>query len=513
MQDNGAVIAGVAYLLHDTYVEFDTWTFLNNWAFLYPLMYLRYTSNRRSSIIDSQMTSNIIPSNVTSMLERRLSTRPSILQIVSGYRTRENDLSWIKLIQANMYLFNCRTASQDYLIQAIDNSTLEINALDYGSPVNITTIFKIQSSSFILTNSSISTIQQTATKDDYLISISVGSDLNMTTTVFDIVDTHIISWDLGTIDISNGCNMTSLTQSVNNAIYAKEWTINIDDLTMQNAIITNIDEVFYFIDESKITISNSNFSSFNSRLITLISSDLSISSTYIGTRSTVGANLPGVGNAVAGTNSNITISNSTFESLQSRGSGGVIWVTQALNYRQTVTNQLNITDSTFYNNSCNDFNGGAIYTENVDVTITGGSFTLNTARRGGAIYFSWNIDASPKWSYSINSNTASNNSATRYGGFLYTDLYEPSLSNITLSNNTATLYGNDYGAYPVNIQITLDENETLTIVSGNTLDTPIQYIAYDFFNQVAVNLGNRLAALQIDSSEIQLQEQNRASSI
>ena len=67
-----------------------------------------------------------------------------------------------------MYLFNCRTASQDYLIQAIDNSTLEINALDYGSPVNITTIFKIQSSSFILTNSSISTIQQTAAKDELL---------------------------------------------------------------------------------------------------------------------------------------------------------------------------------------------------------------------------------------------------------------------------------------------------------------------------------------------------------
>lgn len=43
---------------------------------------------------------------------------------------------------------------------------------------------------------------------------------------------------------------------------------------------------------------------------------------------------------------------------------------------------------------------------------------------------------------------------------------------------------------------------------GDTLS----YIAYDFFGQVSSNLGNKLSSLQINNSDIQLQEQSRASS-
>ena len=105
------------------------------------------------------------------------------------------------------------------------------------------------------------------------------------------------------------------------------------------------------------------------------------------------------------------------------------------------------------------------------------------------------------------------NTAYTYGGVLYTDLYEPSMTNITTSNNIADGgYGDNYAAYPITIEIGIDEGEELIIVSGNTFDTPLEYIAYDFFGQNAINLGNRLAALQIESVDIQLEEQNRASS-
>ena len=110
----------------------------------------------------------------------------------------------------------------------------------------------------------------------------------------------------------------------------------------------------------------------------------------------------------------------------------------------------------------------------------------------------------------MNGITARNNTAKNWGGVLYTDLYKPTISNEIFTGNTA-YYGPNLSAYPIDIRLSLT-NSTPQIVSGQKVGDSLNYVAVDFFDQVALNLGNKLAGLQINSREVQLEKQSRASS-
>ena len=113
--------------------------------------------------------------------------------------------------------------------------------------------------------------------------------------------------------------------------------------------------------------------------------------------------------------------------------------------------------------------------------------------------------------YTFSDFIASNNSATQYGGVFYTDLFKPSMTNLTFSGNTA-IYGENYAGHPAKIEFTFTTS-VLEVVSGQTMGDLLTYVAYDLYDQVASTLGQRLAALQINNSNIELQEQSRASSV
>ena len=91
-------------------------------------------------------------------------------------------------------------------------------------------------------------------------------------------------------------------------------------------------------------------------------------------------------------------------------------------------------------------------------TLTGVTFSGNTAIYGGGVY---NVYSSP----TLTDVTFSGNSATNYGGGMYNYKSSPTLTNVTFSGNTATNRGggmyNDYYSSPTLTDVTF---------SGNTAD-------------------------------------------
>jgi predicted outer membrane repeat protein len=245
-------------------------------------------------------------------------------------------------------------------------------------------------------------------------------------------------------------------------------------------------------------------------LITIIDSDIFLTGTTISNTTLVGGNQASEGAGIYATNSNIDIETSTFMSLKSSLNGGAIWLIQTINYRQIVQNKLTLTDSTFTNNTCST-NGGAIYTSNADILVSGGTYSSNSATSGGVVYLSCNVNTFPYWDYQFTSMNATDNSASDQGGVINTDLHKPTISNMIFANNTAR-YGADFAAFPLDIVIEGAYTEEVTFVSGKSIDSPLIYTTFDFFSQVVSNMDNQLGALEVDSKDVSLSEETRTAS-
>ncbi len=142
-----------------------------------------------------------------------------------------------------------------------------------------------------------------------------------------------------------------------------------------------------------------------------------------------------IGNCRAITCSNGTISNSSFTNngvSDSTDSGAAVYV-------MTYTG-IEITGCTFDGNVVKN-QGGAVYAasattagDEADISITGNTFTNNSANYGGAIYI-----GSVHGELAVTGNTISNNSAGNGGGIYFVSSYSGSVtSDYDFSNNTVT---------------------------------------------------------------------------
>ena len=117
--------------------------------------------------------------------------------------------------------------------------------------------------------------------------------------------------------------------------------------------------------------------------------------------------------------------------------------------------ELNLTDCVLTDNTATDGFGGAVNVVGSTVNVTGGSFTGNTADKGGAIHNSGSSTVS------VNGTTFAGNTATD-GGALYGNKGTVTVTGATFTENTASNHG---GAIYVNKTVLTCIDSTFT---GNT---------------------------------------------
>jgi len=253
-----------------------------------------------------------------------------------------------------------------------------------------------------------------------------------------------------------------------------------DNLTVSGCTLSSNTGGGLYNNGSSLTVSNTTFSNNTGRGITNQSSNLTV------TGSTFSGNNAGSGNDGGGlffynttTVRYLTLSNNTFSSNSGYRSG-------AVSIQRTIV--ASITGCNFSGNTAgayggavhidctdqfstpsNSFNnctfsgnsggrGGGIYNFAAILSITGSSFSSNTAsEKGGGIYSEYGNDA-----YSITNSTFSGNIAGTDGGGLYNVHSTPVISSCTFTGNNAAgsaggIYTTFYGA-----------NFKNCIISGNT---------------------------------------------
>ncbi|CAI2382696.1 unnamed protein product [Moneuplotes crassus] len=512
--NNTAVLGGAVYLLHDSSMILTNAIFDKNWAMLYPIMYLGYAKNSISSCSLCDINSNIIPTDARVQLRTKLTGYSTLQGLVDTYSVKQNDKAAIKLENGYLKFNITKTISQSYFISAISDSILYINNLEYFVPSEISTIVNVEASFLSITNTDFKTLQLVGGSNispeniPFLFEVLAGSSFALSQTNFSSIGIPILKCQRSKMNIESVI-IGSITQSGTNMIITRNCDTTITDVNITNALISNIPNLLYIQQNSVLSLVNSRFTNFNGGLIGLGDSTLNIKNSTITASTLVGGNKPESGRAVEAEGSNIVIENSTLSYLDSSVNGGAISLTQSLSKRKNNPNYLTITSSNFTNN-VSALRGGSIFAENVDVTIENSILKSSSSQDGGAIYLSCDVNADPGCSYKLSSVQATQNTASKYGGALYTDMFKPNITNSIFEGNTASTYGTDYAAYPLEIKI--NSGDLISVVSGQTVGDILSYVAYDFFDQVAFNLGNKLSSLQINSSDISLREQSRASS-
>jgi Tol biopolymer transport system component len=131
-------------------------------------------------------------------------------------------------------------------------------------------------------------------------------------------------------------------------------------------------------------------------------------------------------------NATLIISNSTISNNTSTGNGGGVY--------SNTGSSTTITDSILSDNDANLSNGlgGGLFMNGATLNITGGSFTLNQARNGAAIFFNVVTGANPAQLTGV---SLTNNVASNHGGAVYVSTGNVVMENVTIANNTANSIG------------------------------------------------------------------------
>lgn len=235
----------------------------------------------------------------------------------------------------------------------------------------------------------------------------------------------------------------------------------------------------------------------------------------------------GSGGAIYSNNGDVRLHDSTISGNAADGVGGGIY--QYGNASQAADGAIVVNDSTFRANEANfggaihvrgDFfdksavdidnslfegnQGGAIYSDGGDVSVTASTFAGNSAIVGGAISASYSDLAVSDSTLSDNSasvrgggiwgetagitivnSTLSGNSALSSGGGIYTSGFALTVLNSTITANDASLRGG--GIHPYSTDLTLERS----LISGNSApDGPEVYGDNLYNNDVNVNKQN-----------------------
>jgi predicted outer membrane repeat protein len=507
---SSAILAAVAYLTLGSNFTFSSVVMDFNYSIKYQILFLSSSSPKESFCYFCDINSNIIYDNITSLLYAKVLSQPTYTSIIDSY-TPSSTL--IKTISSTLTISTSRTINQNTVISWLD-SILTLTTFEFFSSTASPSIVSAYGSTVTVSNTTLRNIQLTS--NVYLIDAR-ESTLTVKDTNFSVVEVPIVRWQDGELHLQNMAwtSQTSrryLQESSNTEgiVKIKGWLATLDGVQITNAIVTGIEEIFYVYAGSQVTVNGGTFQGINVRLFTVTDSQITLSDTTITSTSLIGGNTPETGTAVTAFNSDIKAENSVFNALNATVSGGAIYSSQDLIERRRSAKKIEIINCNFTSNVAS-FYGGAIYSENNDVSITGGNYDTNSANIGGAMYLSWSVSALPEWTYTFNGFSASNNKAAESGGVVYTDMYKPTISGLTLSGNSAN-YGPDFSSYPITISLNTTTSP-LKVVSGQSTESLLTFIAYDFFDQVAVSLKNRLAGLEINSTEIQVTSQTRASSL
>lgn len=128
--------------------------------------------------------------------------------------------------------------------------------------------------------------------------------------------------------------------------------------------------------------------------------------------------------------------------------------------------------------------GGAIYTENVNVSLTNNTFAFSSSNiSGGAIELDCSSTVTYDCSFSVTNNIFTNNYAGVYGGAIAYNSYRPiTTSNIFVNNTANSTYGNNTGSYPYYITpiynlTNTNANTTWPTFSSGNLNTATLYFA------------------------------------
>ena len=125
--------------------------------------------------------------------------------------------------------------------------------------------------------------------------------------------------------------------------------------------------------------------------------------------------------------------------------------------------------STFKNLKYTD-QGGAVDTLNSNIVVNASTFMNNFCPVAGAIALRW--EDGNTCTYSVVNSIFTNNSATTNGGAILYDFFKPTLSGNTFTNNSAQ-YGPNVAGYPVSVAA--QDVPSQVWVSGQTIATPIKY--------------------------------------
>ena len=148
-------------------------------------------------------------------------------------------------------------------------------------------------------------------------------------------------------------------------------------------------------------------------------------STFTGNKATDGA-----GGAIYGDNASLTVTDSTFTASTSSSSGGAIYGDGG---------SLTVSGSKFTGNKATDGSGGAIFGYDASLTVSDSTFTRNDADTGGAI-------SGYGGSLTVIGSTFAENTSVYYGGAIYDDTDDITVSGSEFTGNKTSNGGAIYGA-------------------------------------------------------------------
>lgn len=150
-----------------------------------------------------------------------------------------------------------------------------------------------------------------------------------------------------------------------------------------------------------------------------------------------------------------------------------------------------IQDSTFSNFSSETHKGGAILSEDSNLTVTDSTFTENKAVKGGAL----NLDCMFDCSFSLTGVTFSNNEALVQGGAISYSKQRPEMSMVTFSDNKAE-YGPDIGSYTVSYRMKSKSDLAFSNVGSGAKTSPFTLELLDFDGNVVTVQNKSLLTLK-----------------
>jgi predicted outer membrane repeat protein len=298
-----------------------------------------------------------------------------------------------------------------------------------------------------------------------------------------------LSGGLGSILNSSGsfkdCSFTDINSGPGSAIVSSESVISFEGLKASQ--LQSIGEASLLaIKTGSLSMMNSVVSDFNSTaLITDSTRTIRISGCTFERGSALSMTVADVTNF-----ERFYIDRSTFRANSAVQNNAGISAVNLITWNLNGT--LNISESSFSDNRA--ASQGNLYTDTKFVNITHSSFFNNSATqgRGGALELGCYV-ASPCY-MSVSHSNFTNNSAALDGGAIYWSKQEPQLVNLTFSHNSAP-YGKDVASFGVNLK-SLDYNETtqrlskvangmyLNIASGQRIPTNFTIALVDNLGQV-----------------------------